>query len=97
MIEVRQELAEFGRSSEELVSDDRLFTALASGCHIEKAASAAGISERTAYLRLADPGIRARLDSARESLRESILAKLADAGHDAIGIPWELMQESEEK
>ena len=92
----RQNLAEIGRPTDELVGDDRLLTALASGCHVENAAGVAGISERTAYRRLADPKFRSRLDSAREALRESILARLADAGHDAIGTLWDLMQGSDD-
>lgn len=98
----RQELAGIGTlgenaPSEGLVGDDRLLAALASGCHVENAAMAAGVSERTAYRRLADSEFRNRLDSARESIRESILAKLADAGHDAIGTLWDLMQSSEDE
>ena len=93
---VRQDLAGSDMQSCELVGDDRLLTALASGCHVENAALAAGISERTAYRRLSDPDFRARLDAARESLREAILAKLADAGHDAIATMWDLMHHSED-
>jgi HEAT repeat protein len=96
MHEARQELAGIGSGGSELVGDDRLLTALASGCHVENAAQVAGISPRTAYRRLADPEFRSRLDAARESLRESILAKLVDAGHDAIGTLWTLMHESED-
>lgn len=92
----RQELAEIG-SSDEMRGDDRLLTTLATGCHIENAAAAAGVSERTAYRRLADPEFRTKLDAAREALRESILAKLADAGHDAIGTLWELMHDGKEE
>ena len=84
--------AESGR----LRGDDRLFTALVSGCHVENAAAVAGISERTAYRRLADPKFRSRLDAARESLRESVLARLADAGHDAIGTLFELLSSEDE-
>ena len=94
-IGTRQELAETVTPGE-LLGDDRLLTALASGCHIENAALAAGVSERTAYRRLADPDFRGRLDAARESLRESILARLADAGHDAIGTLWDLMHHSDD-
>lgn len=104
----RQEVAEIGIRGESsscgglpsggsLTGDDRLLTALASGCHVENAAVLAGVSERTAYRRLADPEFRSRLDLARESIRESILAKLADAGHDAIGTLWDLMQSSEDE
>ncbi len=80
----------------ELEGDDVLFTLLVSGCHVENAARAAGLSERTAFRRLADPTFRARLDQARETLRESILAKLSDAAHDAIAVMTELMHESED-
>ena len=79
-----------------LKGDDQLFSALVSGCHVENAAAAAGLSVRTAYRRLADPDFRYQLDEARRSLRESILAKLSDAGHDAVGTLWELMQESDD-
>ena len=87
----RHDLAEIGMDAE-LQGDDQLFQALVSGCHIENAASIAGISVRTAYRRLADPGFRAQVQDARQSLRESILAKLSDAGHDAVGTLWDLMQ-----
>ena len=69
----RHDLAENCMDSE-LQGDDQLFQALVSGCHIENAASIAGISVRTAYRRLADPTFRSQLQDARQSLRESILA-----------------------
>jgi len=46
---------------------------------------------------LADPVFKQQLQEARQSLRESILAKLADAGHDAVGTLWELMQTAEDE
>jgi hypothetical protein len=92
----RHDLAEIGMDSE-LQGDDQLFQALVSGCHIENAASIAGISVRTAYRRLADPTFRSQLQDARQSLRESILAKLSDAGHDAVGTLWELMQTADDE
>ncbi len=70
----RQDLAELGMDPE-LQGDDQLFQALVSGCRIENAASIAGISVRTAYRRLADPTFRSQFQGARQSLRESILAK----------------------
>lgn len=95
----RRELAEIGirQDSCELQGDDRLFRALVSGCHIENAAVVAGLSERTAYRRLADPTFRKQLDDARQSLRESILARLADGGHDAIGVLTDLMHSSDDE
>lgn len=92
----RHDLAECGIDSE-LQGDDQLLLALVSGCHIENAASVSGISVRTAYRRLADPAFRSQLDEARRSLRESILAKLSDAGHDAVSTLWELMQDAEDE
>ena len=80
-----------------LQGDDQLFQALVSGCHIENAASIAGISVRTAYRRLADPVFKQQLQEARQCLRESILAKLSDAGHDAVGTLWELMQSADDE
>lgn len=87
----RQDLAVVDSSTEELRGDDRLLSALISGCHVENAAAAAGISERTAYRRLADPDFRRRLEESRETLRESILSRLADAGNDAVSTLWELL------
>ena len=90
------DLAEIGMAPQ-LQGDDQLFQALVSGCHIENAASIAGISVRTAYRRLADPVFKQQLQDARQSLRESILAKLSDAGHDAVGTLWELMQTADDE
>ena len=90
------ELAEID-SDITLQGDDQLFQALVSGCHIENAASIAGISVRTAYRRLADPTFKVQLQDARQSLRESILAKLSDAGHDAVGTLCELMENAEDE
>jgi hypothetical protein len=92
----RHDLAEYGMDPQ-LQGDDQLFQALVSGCHIENAAAVAGISVRTAYRRLADPTFRSQLQDARQSLRESILAKLSDAGHDAVGALWELMQTADDE
>lgn len=89
----RQDLAESGS---ELEGDDALFTALVRGAHAVNAAAIAGVSERTVYRRLADPIFRGRVDQARELLRESILARLTDAGLDAIGELETLMHESED-
>ncbi|MDA9857496.1 hypothetical protein N9D23_05200 [Rubripirellula sp.] len=96
MSDARQDLAEVG-SSEELQGDDRLFKALVYGCHVENAAESAGVSQRTAYRRLADPEFRGRLEEARQGLREAILAKLADAGDAAVSTLWDLMQTAEDE
>ena len=95
-VPTRHDLAEYGVDPQ-LQGDDQLFQALVSGCHIENAAAVAGISVRTAYRRLADPVFKQQLQDARQSLRESILAKLSDAGHDAVGTLWELMQNADDE
>lgn len=94
-----QELAEVGRNNaeNELKGDTPLFRALVSGCHVENAAAIAGVSERTVYRRLADPEFRKQIDEARKALRESILAKLCDAGHDAISSLTDLMHSAEDE
>ena len=92
----RHDLAEYDMDPQ-LQGDDQLFQALVSGCHIENAAAVAGISVRTAYRRLADPAFKQQLQEARQCLRESILAKLSDAGHDAVGTLWELMQNADDE
>ena len=69
----RHDLAENGMDSE-LQSDDQLFQALVSGCHIENAASIAGISVRTAYRRLADPTFRSQNHSRWVSMKSRRLS-----------------------
>jgi hypothetical protein len=97
-----RELAEFDSSVDahanvELQGDEQLLAVLASGCHIQNAATIVGVSERTVYRRLADPQFRTQLDHARNSLRESIIAKLADAAHDAIGVLNDLMHTADDE
>ena len=46
-------------------AEQTLLTALAFGATVENAARKAGIGERTAYRRLADPAFQARLEQAR--------------------------------
>jgi hypothetical protein len=48
--------------------DEALLTALAFGATVESAARKAGMGERTAYRRLADPAFQARLDEARRDM-----------------------------
>ncbi len=92
--ELCQVLADNGSST--LQGDDKLLAALVSGCHIQNAARSAGISERTAYRRLEDPKFRAQLDRSRKALRESILARLSDAGLDAISALVDLLESEDD-
>lgn len=92
----RQELAVIdsptGFSTLELQGDEALLQALLNGAHVENAAVVAGMSERTAYRRLADPAFRQRVEAGREAIRESILARLTEAAGDAVSRLWELTE-----
>jgi hypothetical protein len=59
-------------------ADDALAIALASGLTVEDAARQAGLSERTAYRRLAVPGYRQRVAEARGEMVARALGRLAD-------------------
>jgi hypothetical protein len=61
-----------------------LLTALAAGSTITDAAEQAGISERTAHRRLADPEFRRRAQAARADLIQRALGKLAANAGDAV-------------
>ena len=64
--------------------DELLLSALAAGGPIEQAAQAAGVSVRTVYRRLADPGFRSRLGAARDELIVSAIGALATIAAEAI-------------
>lgn len=67
-------MAENGRRK----GDTALLTALASGQTVRDAAQAAGIGERTAHRRTADPAFRQLVASARASMIGQALGRLAD-------------------
>lgn len=75
--------------------DEMLLAALLNGSTVQMAASISRMSERTVYRRLADPVFRQRLESARESVRESILARLTDAAGAAVDTLWHLTDDLE--
>lgn len=60
-------------------ADDALAIALASGLTVEEAARQAGLSERTAFRRLAVPGYRQRVAEARAEMVTRALGKMADS------------------
>jgi hypothetical protein len=64
-------------------ADDALALALAAGRTAREAAAACGLSERTAYRRLADPAFRRRADALRADLVDRALGRLADGMADA--------------
>ena len=58
---------------------DALVTALAAGQTVAGAARQAGVSERTAYRRLADPHVQRQIREARAALFARALGLLSDA------------------
>jgi hypothetical protein len=78
-------------------SDGLLLAALASGSSVERAAKAAGLSIRTAYRRLADPGFAARLAQARDELLLAALGELAVCASEAVATLRELLSAPDDR
>jgi hypothetical protein len=72
-------MADFGRRKR----DAALLLALASGQTIRDAARLAGVGERTATRRMADPAYRHRVADLRAGMVERALGKMADGMADA--------------
>jgi hypothetical protein len=72
-------MAENGRRK----GNEALSLALASGQTLRDAAAAAGIGERTATRRWADPGFRRRVADLRAGMMQRALGKLADGMAEA--------------
>ena len=81
-------MAEIGRRK----GDDALLLALAAGKTVREAARAAGISERTATRRVADPAFRRRVAELRAEMVSLALGKLADGMSDAAGTLRKLLK-----
>jgi hypothetical protein len=64
--------------------NERLACLLAAGHTVAEAAAAAGLSERSAYRRLADPLLRARVVELRAQMTSQAVGRLADAAADAV-------------
>jgi hypothetical protein len=65
-------------------ADKALLVALACGATVENAAQRAGVAERTAYRRLADPRFRARLAQARADMVQRTAGLLTGAGVGSV-------------
>ncbi len=63
--------------------EEALILALASGLPIKDAASKAGVCEKTAYRRYADPEFRTRIDAMRSQMVQDAIGRLASIGGDA--------------
>ena len=71
-------MADFGTDFE-----PGLVAALAAGLSVREAAVAAGMAERTAYRRLADPGFKAAVSAARGAMLDRAVGKLAETSTHA--------------
>lgn len=76
-------MAENGRRNRK--GDTALMTALASGQTVRDAARSAGIGERTATRRVADPDFRRRVAELRAEMIGRALGQLADGMTEAAG------------
>jgi hypothetical protein len=75
---------------------DALALALASGASIVDAATTAGMSERTAYRRLAKPAFRRRVAEVRAEMVARALGKRADGMSDAASTLRKLLKAKSE-
>ena len=71
--------------------------ALAAGSPVDQAAETAGVSVRTAYRRLADPGFARRLAQARDELISSALGELVECASEAVAALRALLQAKDER
>jgi hypothetical protein len=77
--------------------DEALLEALLMGAHVQNAAMMAGVSERTAYRRLADPRFQEQLGAGREAIRECILTRLTEAAGDAVSCLWDRLSDDDSR
>ena len=78
-------------------SEELLLGALAAGSPVDQAAETAGVSVRTAYRRLADPGFARRLAQARDELISSALGELVECASEAVAALRALLQAKDER
>jgi hypothetical protein len=64
-------------------ADDALATALAGGAPVRAAAERAGVSERTAYRRLADAAFRLRVAGRRAEMAQQAVGRMVEGMADA--------------
>jgi hypothetical protein len=67
-------------------ADPTVIALLASGVSMGEAAATTGVSAKTIQRRMKDPEFLRRIDEARRALYEATLARLADAGTEAVGV-----------
>jgi hypothetical protein len=77
-------------------ADDRLAAELAAGKTVRDAATAAGVAERTAHRRLADPGFKAHVADLRGQMVAAAAGQLADGMGEAAGVLRALLGSEDE-
>jgi hypothetical protein len=75
-------------------ADNQLLLALACGASVENAARQAGVSESTAYRRLADPDFSQRLKELRADMVQRTAGALTAAATEAVRTLLELQKPS---
>jgi integrase len=65
---------------------------LLAGANVTEAAAAAGMSERTAYRRLGEPGFREQLAAARKAVVSGVVARLAGSAEKVVAVMLELIE-----
>jgi hypothetical protein len=73
-------------------ADDRLLQTLACGATVAAAAAQAGVSEATAYRRLAEPEFRRRLQALRADMVQRTAGTLTAAANEAVRTLLELLK-----
>jgi len=76
---------------DKLKRDDALVFAVARGLTVRQAAEEAGLGERTAHRRLADPEFRRRVSAVRGELMEQAGGRLSDAATQAVDVLRKLL------
>lgn len=85
-------MAHRGRNS----ADERLAAELAAGRSVKDAAAAAGVSERTAFRRLADPVFKTRVTDLRGEMVATAAGRLADGMTGAADVLRALLGSADE-
>jgi hypothetical protein len=73
-------------------AEDALLLALACGATVEQAARQCGLSDRTVYRRLADPGFKRRLQGVRADFVQRTAGTMTAAGTEAVRTLLELLK-----
>jgi hypothetical protein len=76
-------------------ADDRLAAELAAGKTVRDAATAAGVSDRTASRRLTDPTFKARVSELRGEMIGHAAGRLADGMSEAAGVLRALLADTD--